>query len=304
MPPPSLSTTTMRRSAPRRAQRGERAGVVEEGDVADEGDGRRPAEGDAEGGRHHAVDAVGAAVGVGDRRRPAEPLEVADRHRRGDDEPGAVRETARRRRGRRRARSARASAAERRRRSPARRSAARIDPVGGQPVGARLRDGELGEGAERRRREVDGDAVVGVDHAGPTDLHDGRRAAGDPLASTFDAAGRPTRTTTSGRWAAANSLDAQHRVEGRDRAVRAGDSPTSGRRAPASPSPSASVVDVVGRPRRCAHRRGSAHARPSAARRCRPGTSAVVDVAVDRDGTSARRQLADRRRGAARGTAG
>ena len=64
--------------------------VVEEGDVADDGDGRLPSEGDTEGGGHHSVDAVGTPVGVGDRPPAAEPFEVANRHRRGDDEPNAI----------------------------------------------------------------------------------------------------------------------------------------------------------------------------------------------------------------------
>ena len=145
IPPPSLSTTTMRRSASRCAQRRERTGVVEEGDVADEGDRRRPAEGDTEGGRHHAVDAVGAAVGVGDRRRAAEPLEVAYRHRRSDDEARRPRAGARRWRGRCPARTA-----SPRRRAPRRSPARRRRRA--RSSAATHSDGPGLGGAEPRRR--------------------------------------------------------------------------------------------------------------------------------------------------------
>ena len=100
MPPPSLSTTTMVRSMPRSASAEQGVGVVEEGDVADEHRGRAArAEGDADGGGHHAVDAVGAPVGVAPATPVAGrgvPLDVAHRHRRRHHERGARRAARRR----------------------------------------------------------------------------------------------------------------------------------------------------------------------------------------------------------------
>ena len=207
-----------RRSAdrqPRSCRAVERAAVVEEGDVADEGDGRRPAEGDAEGGGDHAVDAVGAAVGVGDRRRPAEPLEVAHRHRRGDDEAGAVGKLLGDRAG---------DAGLGQRGFGGQEVGDRLlgvgaapDPVGGPLRRAGLHGGELGEGVDRRTpggRRRHGDR--GRSTPGPPTWTRVASLAAIHVASTFDAAGRPMRTTTSGRCAAANSLDAQHGVEGGD----------------------------------------------------------------------------------------
>ena len=304
MPPPSLSTTTMRRSAPRPCKRRQRAGVVDEGDVADEGDGRRRRRGRRRarwrrrrrcrwrrGWRGRPPPARRTTRGRG----PASTRRRRARRRR---------EAARRRCGRRRARTSGGFGGRGRRRSPPRRRSLRADPAVATTPVAGLHGGQLGESADRGRREGDGDTVVGIDRrrarrparavAAPTAIH---------WASTFDAAGRPMRTTTSGRCAAANSLDAQDGVEGGDGTGevtaarrRVGEHRPAGRRRPALRRPSAA--------RRCGRRRGSTRARCSSSSAMpTSGTRPVADGR--RHGHDrARRQLARPHRGAARGTAG
>ena len=195
MPPPSLSTTTMRRSAPRAAQRRQRAGVVDEGDVADERrPSARPPQGDAERGRHDAVDAVGAPVGVGRgaagrRTTPGRASASTRRRRRCDaagqvagDEAGDGRLAERRLRpedavdgrlGRRRRRRSSADASRRRRR----RASA---PAERRPSAA----------ASRRATTMWSGSI----DARPTDLHDGRAGRRRPT-------GRAPSTTPDGRGA-------------------------------------------------------------------------------------------------------
>ena len=180
MPPPSLSTTTMRRSAPRAGSAVSAPASWTKAMSPTSGDDGPAAEGDAERGRHDAVDAVGAPVGVGPGAGPAEPLEVAHRHRRGDDELGARRAgggrscASDRRLGQRRA----ARQSQRRSAASAVRAAARQRAAHGVPRGALPHLDERGEvvGAGARRPPV-----VGVDDARAADLHDGRPRAGDPL---------------------------------------------------------------------------------------------------------------------------
>ena len=67
-------------------QSGQRSAVVDERDVADDGDRGLAAQCDAECRRDDAIDAIGAAVGVCPRRPATEPFEVAHRHGGRNDE--------------------------------------------------------------------------------------------------------------------------------------------------------------------------------------------------------------------------
>ena len=179
MPPPSLSTTTMRRSAPRRGERRQRAAVVDEGDVADEGD-RRP-------------------------RRRAPRRAPSTRRRRSRWPPGwrgpspsAPPNHSRSRTGIDEATTSSASGrevagdrpgdgrlAERRLRAEHVVDRRLGQCGGGEPAVAPrpVADAveQLAERRQHRRSEAGDDAVIGVDDTGPADLHERCAGRGDPL---------------------------------------------------------------------------------------------------------------------------
>ena len=163
IPPPSLSTTTIRRSASRVIEADEGVAVVHERQVADQHDRRRA----PSSARPSAVDTtpsmpLAPRLAWARARRTAEPLEIADRHRRGD------------RRARRRPAGASATSAGdtrlgefgRTRRAPPR-SPRCGDRLGVEPPVSHT---DRGSGATAAREDVvdrtdGGDVVVGVDHA-------------------------------------------------------------------------------------------------------------------------------------------
>ena len=211
MAPPSLSVTTIVRSSPRALQRGQRRRVVAERDVAEQHSRRRAGCRS----RRRLPVAMTPSMPLAPRlectvtslRGRAEPLDVADRHRRGDEKmatggtlavialaaPGSdsvCSAPARRRSMHAGARSHRAgiqpSAS---RRSPCATSAARW--AHSTPIGAcRLHARRPGWG---RRSVPTGDTATCV-----------APDAASHCASTFDAGGMPSCSTTSGRCAAAN----------------------------------------------------------------------------------------------------
>ena len=203
MPPPSLSTTTIRRSAARPREADQRVGVVHERDVADEGDRRRrpPAPGRARSTRRRRCRWRRGSRGAS-RQRSAEPLEVAHGHRRGHDE-------ARRRRGATR-------------RSTCATPGSVSDLVGGQRRLDRLQRTLLGVpptgGPRRAGRPRAGPTRSSIAHTTATSWP-GSTTPGPPTwtttrderaihsASTLDAGGRPMRTTTSGECARRRTPD-------------------------------------------------------------------------------------------------
>ena len=102
---------------------------------------------------------------------------------------------------------------------------ASVQPVGPRRVRGRSR--RATSSIEHTARDV----AVGVDHARPADLDD-RRADGDALhwASTFELAGRPIRTITSGACAGDERSAASRIASAAPRRRRGGASPRSGRR--------------------------------------------------------------------------
>ena len=90
MPPPSLSTTTIRRSARRAGSAASALLSCTKAMSPTSTTVVRPAERHAERRGHDAVDAVGAPVRRAPAAAAAEPLEVADRHRRRDHQLGVA----------------------------------------------------------------------------------------------------------------------------------------------------------------------------------------------------------------------
>ena len=304
MPPPSLSTTTMRRSASR-CRSAVSAPASWTKAMSPTHDDRRRAglQRDAERRRHDAVDAVGAAVGVG-RRRAAPPNHSRSRIgidaatttvRAGGavagDEAGDGRLAQRRLRaedpvdGGRRA------------------SSAAADPPAA-PAG-------VADAARARRRAAGSTAASrlaatrwsGSIVPGSADLHDGRAATRRPTgrAPSTTPAGR-ARTTTSGRSAAKPAWRSSGVERRRSRRARRG-AETRRRRAAASPSPSTNA-STTSRGRRRRRRRARARGRGAAGRRARRAPRRRRRAAPATDDAPARRQRAGRRRRAARGTAG
>ncbi len=223
IPPPSLSTTTIVRSTPRRREGDERAGVVGEGDVADQQ--RRRARG-LPARPPIAVETTPSMPLAPRLQCTASPVRGAPYHstsRTGIDDdttsepPSGTRSDDRPRH--RRARST-SRAARARRRSPLERA---------------LRRGASGRATACRRRRSCGPAAHG--RAGPDRRRRGGRRSGrdrptcranrpgrapPPIRaatapSTFDAGGAPTCSTTVGRVVGGEALVAQERVERRHR---------------------------------------------------------------------------------------
>ena len=278
MPPPSLSTTTMRTSRRSGPQRGQRAGVVDEGDVADEGHrGLAGAQGDPDRRRQDTVDAVGTAVGVGRRRRSAEPLQVADRHRGGHDDLRRRRAVGRDeagdgRFGERRLRAEDCGRSWRRRR---RRRRAIGRSQSGSPAPARA----VANAPQRTGAEAAGDEVVGVDHARPPDLHDDGARSGDPLGQHLRRR-RSTEADDDLRPLVGEPVVAQEGVVGRDGA---GDVAAPGhRRRPATANRSLRRTRRRRRDRVSRHRRARDRARGAWSSTSSSGTSAAGAAAASR----------------------
>ena len=302
MPPPSLSTTTIRRSTPRRRRAVSASGVVDEGDVADQHDDGPPP--------------TGRGRAPSTRRRRCRwrrgwrgPGRVGppnhSRSRTGIDEATTSSASAGSTRGDVRATAGSVSAGccakhpldvrlgARRRHRPSRRA------TSSSP-------GRAARCGRRARRREAATLPSGSIDARSTDLHDRRAAGDDPLASTFDAGGRPTRTTTSGRCVGGEGGVAQHRVERRDGA---GDRSTPRRRVGEHrpPGPGGERGDGVGGD--AAAPAGDDHAAPAAASAAAPASSAAdagrgAASRVGRARPPPPEGAARPRRAAARGTAG
>ena len=257
MPPPSLSTTTMRRSASRAAS-AVSAPASWTNAMSPMSDDRRP----RRRGRSRAPSTS--------RRRSRwrhgwrGPGPWCRRTTRGRAPASTTPRRARRRRGgggrpcgRPPARSA-APRARARRRSPLRpRSAASRPAVAATPVAGRARQRV---DQSRQRPPASRWATTlwsGSTTPGPPTWTTGAPDASTHWASTLDAAGRPMRTTTSGRSSAAQPLVAQHGVGGGDGAGERRAGPTSGRRARGQPVAASERRHGVGRRRCLRHRPGS-----------------------------------------------
>ncbi len=197
-------------------ERRERIAVVDEREVAQEHERRATNERTPQRSTQHTVDAVGAPVGVGACETSAEPLEVAHRHRRRDDQfvigSNRVGE----------------DSCDSRFREPVELSeqlhdGSVCDSVGrlprSAPVAADLGSG-LGCSQQRLDRDDRGNVVIGIDHAGATDLDEHRTRVGCPLGPLGEDLRRCRPTDPDddvGEMVGGEALVAQERIGRRDR---------------------------------------------------------------------------------------
>ena len=241
IPPPSLSTTTIRRSASRPRSAVSAPASWTKAMSPTRHDGGPPAQGRRGRGHHPSMPLAPRLAWPG--RRAAEPLEVAHRHRGRHDELGRGQEVAGDRAGDRRLGQHRPRVAGRvdRRlgraggRQPAHACPSpppfEHRPAPAAPSAPSVRS-TRGRGRSRR----------------PPTWTTGAPDAATHSASTLDAAGRPTRTTTSGVWSAAKrswrSSASAHVAPSRP------SRPRSGQRARASPWPRPAASTSTGTPLR------------------------------------------------------